>query len=189
MACRKLAFRSPEAAERTMAIMAQQGLAGREAVAPSRLYLCPKCDLWHWTKQARSHDGAPSVEVVAPARAPTVVAVPPPEPDTIKATKPKRQAPPVVKPSTSRQQVKIIELEARNAALVRLVAAIKDHLRPAAAGLATAPGPDSILDAICAMDAVTSLPRMALEAPARHLAERAVEKRKWLADHASRGGR
>jgi hypothetical protein len=66
MTCHKLAFHSPEQAERTAAVIQAQGLRSA-STAPRRAYLCPHCDLWHWTSSPKSYDGVESVEfAVAP---------------------------------------------------------------------------------------------------------------------------
>lgn len=181
MACKKLAFKTPEAAERTRAIMHAQGVTGKKGHSPARLYLCPYCELWHWTAQEESHDGAPSITL------PPLPELPKPPPPTQPAKK--EEAKPKKDPEEGFRKTarlnehisKLRETDLRKIAMLEeALQQSKELLRVACAQLHAVQDRDSIELAVSVMNAVVALPKQGLHKGSDFLTDRIEEKLEWF---------
>ena len=185
MSCHKLAFNSPEQAARTAAIVQAQNLRD-PSTAPRRVYLCPHCDKWHWTRQVASKDGAPSVPfAVDPLPASPKSEPPPPPPPPVKklaAVAPKVQR--RKETPTKQMRVKIERLEGN-------LSWAKNYLRAPLSRWIRERSDEAALELAVAVDAVIGLPQSGWAQDPEVIAllrGRESDKREWLRATRDPGG-
>jgi hypothetical protein len=164
MACHKLAFSTPESAQRTLEIIIRQGLRSPET-APKRLYQCPKCDLWHWTSMEGNSD---SVRVELPVLSPRP---PSPKPPAPVAPKPSPKPPPPPKKPKGTEH--IVAFTAKRDRLHQQVAWLRDRMREAEQLILKG----RTLDAAALLDAASSLPKSVNPVTQPEAAKRWVDDR------------
>lgn len=187
MSCSKLAFHSPEQAQRTAEIIVRQGLRP-PGTAPRRLYLCPDCEKWHWTSQAASYDGTPSI-VLEPPKVEPPPKPPPSMPEPAGPSVPvDRNGIRLLPPGPTRQAIHFRKLETqatkRCADYRASIAWIKNALRLAASRVLSEGTDEAIVELIVTADMVVGMPsRGRFDDPDVQalLARRADDKRQWVA--------